>query len=82
MTTPHPAPYADPFIVAFLATASLGAVWSVCGQDYAPKAARVASVAASLRDLGVGQGDRVVGYLPNTPHRRLGLVKGSDLLKR
>ncbi|MGX1668103.1 acetoacetate--CoA ligase [Streptomyces sp. NPDC055400] len=26
-------------IVAFLATASLGAVWSVCGQDYAPKAA-------------------------------------------
>ncbi|RJO76457.1 acetoacetate--CoA ligase [Nocardia panacis] len=26
-------------IVAFLATASLGAVWSACGQDYSPKAA-------------------------------------------
>ena len=30
--------------------------------------ARVASVAATLRELGVGRGDRVVGYLPNTPH--------------
>lgn len=27
-------------VVAFLATASLGAVWSACGQDYAPLAAR------------------------------------------
>lgn len=26
-------------VVAFLATASLGAVWSACGQDYAPSAA-------------------------------------------
>ncbi len=26
-------------VVAFLATASLGAVWSACGQDYSPKAA-------------------------------------------
>ncbi|MGW5749937.1 acetoacetate--CoA ligase [Nocardia rhamnosiphila] len=26
-------------IVAFLATASIGAVWSACGQDYSPKAA-------------------------------------------
>lgn len=26
-------------IIAFLATASLGAVWSACGQDYSPKAA-------------------------------------------
>ncbi|MFE7644259.1 acetoacetate--CoA ligase [Streptomyces phaeoluteigriseus] len=29
---------------------------------------QVASVAATLRDLGVAAGDRVVGYLPNTPH--------------
>ncbi|MEU0939668.1 acetoacetate--CoA ligase [Embleya sp. NPDC005971] len=27
-------------VIAFLATASLGATWSVCGQDYAPTAAR------------------------------------------
>ncbi|WP_435590454.1 acetoacetate--CoA ligase [Nocardia sp. bgisy118] len=26
-------------VIAFLATASLGAVWSACGQDYSPKAA-------------------------------------------
>src|SRR5690606_33967682 len=26
-------------VVAFLATASIGAVWSACGQDYSPKAA-------------------------------------------
>ncbi|RBO90884.1 acetoacetate--CoA ligase [Nocardia puris] len=26
-------------IVAFLATASIGAIWSACGQDYSPKAA-------------------------------------------
>lgn len=30
--------------------------------------AQVASIAATLRELGVGPGDRVVGYLPNTPH--------------
>ncbi len=28
---------------------------------------RTASLAATLRGLGVGQGDRVVGFLPNTP---------------
>src|SRR5699024_12544108 len=29
---------------------------------------QVGSVAAWLRDQGVGEGDRVVGYLPNTHH--------------
>ncbi|WP_038011795.1 acetoacetate--CoA ligase [Thauera sp. 63] len=29
---------------------------------------QVASLAASLRESGVGQGDRVTAYLPNTPH--------------
>lgn len=29
--------------------------------------AQVASLAAALRGMGVGPGDRVVGYLPNTP---------------
>ncbi len=36
--------------------------------------AQVASVAATLRDLGVGEGDRVVGYLPNTPHAIVAIV--------
>jgi acetoacetyl-CoA synthetase len=29
--------------------------------------ARTAGLAATLRELGVGEGDRVVGFLPNTP---------------
>ncbi|KAB2811516.1 acetoacetate--CoA ligase [Pimelobacter simplex] len=33
-------PHTPDAIVAFLATASLGAVWSVCGMDYAASAAR------------------------------------------
>ncbi|MEQ4717958.1 acetoacetate--CoA ligase [Nonomuraea sp. B19D2] len=36
--------------------------------DWAQLRAQVGSVAATLRDLGVRRGDRVVGYLPNTPH--------------
>jgi acetoacetyl-CoA synthetase len=41
--------------------------------------ARVASVAATLRDLGVGQGDRVVGYLPNTPHAIVAFLAAASL---
>ncbi|WP_329343620.1 acetoacetate--CoA ligase [Streptomyces sp. NBC_01352] len=29
---------------------------------------QVAALARTLRGLGIGEGDRVVGYLPNTPH--------------
>ncbi|MYS86766.1 AMP-binding protein [Streptomyces sp. SID5474] len=41
--------------------------------------AEVASVAATLRDLGVGKGDRVVGYLPNTPHAVIALLAAAAL---
>ncbi|MFI5972826.1 acetoacetate--CoA ligase [Streptomyces sp. NPDC051452] len=41
--------------------------------------ARVASVAATLRDLGVGMGDRVVGYLPNTPHAVIAFLAAASL---
>ncbi|KOV58177.1 acetoacetate--CoA ligase [Streptomyces sp. MMG1121] len=41
--------------------------------------AQVASVAATLRDLGVGQGDRVVGYLPNTPHAIIAFLATASL---
>ncbi|MER6081941.1 AMP-binding protein, partial [Streptomyces sp. NPDC001833] len=41
--------------------------------------ARVASVAATLRDLGVGMGDRVVGYLPNTPHAVIAFLATASL---
>ncbi|MFE4424102.1 acetoacetate--CoA ligase [Streptomyces sp. NPDC056817] len=34
----------------------------------------VAAVAASLRDMGVGPGDRVAGYLPNTSHAVVALL--------
>ncbi|NUS10972.1 MAG: AMP-binding protein, partial [Streptomyces sp.] len=39
----------------------------------------VASVAATLRDLGVGKGDRVVGYLPNTPHAVVAFLAAASL---
>ena len=35
---------------------------------WAQLCAQVASVAAWLRDIGVGEGDRVAGYLPNSAH--------------
>jgi acetoacetyl-CoA synthetase len=35
--------------------------------SWAELAAQTAAVAATLRNLGVGPGDRVVGYLPNIP---------------
>ncbi|MGW7200051.1 acetoacetate--CoA ligase [Streptomyces chryseus] len=41
--------------------------------------ARVASVAATLRELGVEQGDRVVGYLPNTPHAVIAFLATASL---
>ncbi|MEU3615122.1 acetoacetate--CoA ligase [Streptomyces sp. NPDC006872] len=40
---------------------------------------QVASVAATLRDLGVGEGDRVVGYLPNTPHAVVAFLAAASL---
>ncbi|MGW0756865.1 acetoacetate--CoA ligase [Streptomyces sp. NPDC002814] len=40
---------------------------------------QVASVAATLRDLGVGQGDRVVGYVPNTPHAVVAFLAAASL---
>ncbi|MFD6550219.1 acetoacetate--CoA ligase [Streptomyces sp. NPDC058398] len=41
--------------------------------------AQVASVAATLRDLGVEQGDRVAGYLPNTPHAVIAFLATASL---
>ncbi|MER5216851.1 acetoacetate--CoA ligase [Streptomyces sp. NPDC002838] len=41
--------------------------------------AQVAAVAATLRELGVGQGDRVVGYLPNTPHAIVAFLAAASL---
>ena len=39
----------------------------------------VGALAASLRDLGVRQGDRVVGYLPNIPASVVGLLACASL---
>ncbi|PJN38542.1 acetoacetate--CoA ligase [Streptomyces sp. CB02959] len=35
---------------------------------------QVAALAAALREMGVGPGDRVAGYLPNTPHAVVALL--------
>ncbi|WP_413336749.1 acetoacetate--CoA ligase [Brevibacterium sp. GP-SGM9] len=40
---------------------------------------QVGSVAAWLRDLGVGQGDRVVGYLPNTHHTLIAFLATASI---
>ncbi|MDN6748584.1 MAG: AMP-binding protein, partial [Brevibacterium sp.] len=40
---------------------------------------QVGSVAAWLRSQGVGQGDRVVGYLPNTHHTLIAFLASASL---
>ncbi|MFC0451122.1 acetoacetate--CoA ligase [Rhodococcus jostii] len=40
---------------------------------------RVASLAATLRDHGVGEGDRVVGYLPNIPEAVVAFLATASL---
>ncbi|MER6082657.1 acetoacetate--CoA ligase [Streptomyces sp. NPDC001833] len=50
---------------ALVALDETGSGYEVTGERLR---AQVASVAATLRDCGVGKGDRVAGYLPHTPH--------------
>ncbi|WP_105967739.1 acetoacetate--CoA ligase [Streptomyces geranii] len=61
---------------AIIALDESGAGYEVSGEQLR---AQVASVAATLRDLGVGQGDRVVGYLPNTPHAIVAFLAAASL---
>ncbi|MFD8380458.1 acetoacetate--CoA ligase [Streptomyces sp. NPDC059679] len=62
--------------VAIVALDETGAGYEVTG---ARLRSQVASVAATLRDLGVGPGDRVVGYLPNTPHAVVAFLAAASL---
>lgn len=48
-------------------TATVGLTWGELQR-------RVAGLAATMRDLGVGEGDCVVGYLPNTPDAVVALL--------
>jgi acetoacetyl-CoA synthetase len=61
---------------AITALDETGAGYEITGGELR---AQVASVAATLRDLGVGQGDRVVGYLPNTPHAIIAFLATASL---
>ncbi|MGW1626605.1 acetoacetate--CoA ligase [Streptomyces sp. NPDC002172] len=61
---------------ALTALDETGACYEITGRQLR---AQVASVAATLRDLGVGQGDRVVGYLPNTPHAVIAFLATASL---
>ncbi|MFE9768317.1 acetoacetate--CoA ligase [Streptomyces sp. NPDC005808] len=61
---------------AILALDETGSSYEVTGEQLR---AQVASVAATLRELGVGMGDRVVGYLPNTPHAIVAFLAAASL---
>ncbi|MGW1715238.1 acetoacetate--CoA ligase [Streptomyces sp. NPDC002156] len=61
---------------AIIALDETGSGYEVTGEALR---AQVASVAATLRDLGVGKGDRVVGYLPNTPHAIVAFLATASL---
>ncbi|MEU2423715.1 acetoacetate--CoA ligase [Streptomyces sp. NPDC007851] len=61
---------------AITALDETGACYEITGRQLR---AQVASVAATLRDLGVGHGDRVVGYLPNTPHAVIAFLATASL---
>jgi acetoacetyl-CoA synthetase len=47
--------------------------------SYGELAARVATVRAALIELGVQRGDRVAGYLPNSPQALIGLLATASL---
>ncbi|WP_317447745.1 acetoacetate--CoA ligase [Streptomyces collinus] len=61
---------------AITALEETGAGYEITGRELR---AQVASVAATLRDLGVGPGDRVAGYLPNTPHAIIAFLATASL---
>ncbi|MDG5805135.1 acetoacetate--CoA ligase [Streptomyces ossamyceticus] len=61
---------------AIIALDETGAAYEVTGRRLR---SQVASVAATLRDLGVGRGDRVVGYLPNTPHAVVAFLAAASM---
>ncbi|MET8471461.1 acetoacetate--CoA ligase [Streptomyces sp. NPDC006422] len=62
--------------VAIVALDETGSGYEVTGGQLRTQ---VASVAATLRDLGVGKGDRVVGYLPNAPHAIVAFLAAASL---
>ncbi len=61
----------DPDAVAVLHASELRELDSL---TWAQLTARVADVAAGLRALGVGRGDRVVAYMPNIPETLVALL--------
>ncbi|MEU9478973.1 acetoacetate--CoA ligase [Streptomyces sp. NPDC048191] len=61
---------------AIVALDETGSSYEVTGRQLR---SQVASVAATLRELGVRRGDRVVGYLPNTPHAIVAFLAAASL---
>ncbi|WP_435243889.1 acetoacetate--CoA ligase [Streptomyces cucumeris] len=74
--TQHALRHLDPDAPAIVALDETGASYEVTGESLR---AQVASTAATLRELGVGRGDRVVGYLPNTPHAIVAFLATASL---
>ncbi len=66
----------DPDRTALIACAEDGSQRRL---SYGELAAEVARVAAGLRGLGVGRGDRVAAYLPNIPEAVIGMLATASL---
>ena len=66
----------DPERLAIVFDSERGRSGSV---SYGQLAVEVARVAAGLRDLGVGKGDRVVALLPNIPETVVGLLAAASI---
>lgn len=66
----------DPDAEALVELAEDGSTTSITWGDLGR---RVASVASGLRELGVGEGDRVVGYLPNRSETVVALLATARL---
>ncbi|SHN47960.1 acetoacetate--CoA ligase [Cryptosporangium aurantiacum] len=66
----------DPARVALIATDESGERRPI---TYGELNREVARVAAGLRELGVGQGDRVAAYLPNIPEAVIGFLATASL---
>ncbi len=72
----HSLSHGEPDAIAIQYSSELGPLQTITRAELR---ARVARVATGLRRLGIGQGDRVVAYLPNAPEAAIGFLACASL---